>query len=76
MFETVDSVVMLLRNLSLRQGLCNGTRLKVTKLHQNSIQATILQGKNRREIILIPSIKLAPSDINLPFVLDRNKLPL
>ena len=30
----VDSMVMMLRNLSLRQGLCNGTRLKVTNLHQ------------------------------------------
>ena len=69
-------MVMLLRNLSLRQGLCNGIRLKVTNLHQNCIQATILQGKNRREIVLIPRIKLAPSDINLPFFLERNQPPL
>ena len=34
----VDSVVMLLRDLSSRQ---DGTRLKVTNLHQNCIQAVI-----------------------------------
>ena len=39
----VNAVVMLLRNLSLRQGLYNGTRLRVTHL-RNCIQATILTG--------------------------------
>ena len=49
------------------------------KWNGKSNHATILlefQGKNRGEIILIPRIKLAPSDINLPFVLERNQLPL
>ena len=69
-------MAMLLRNLSLRQGLCNGTRLKVTKLHHNCIQTTILQGKNRGEIILIPRIKLVPVTSIYHFVLERNKLPL
>ena len=72
----VDSVVMLLRNLSLRQGLCNGTRLKVTQLHNNCIQAMILQGEHQGNAVLIPRIKLAPSDTNLPFILERHQLPL
>jgi hypothetical protein len=72
----VNSVVMLLRNLSLRQGLCNGTRLKVTQMHNNCIQATILMGANQGNAVLIPRIKLAPSDTNLPFVLERHQLPL
>ena len=41
--------------------------------HQPATEATILQSKNRREIILIPRIKLAPI---LSFVLERNQLPL
>ena len=67
---------MLLRNLSLQQGLCNGTRLRVTHLHSNCIQATILTGASQGNAVLIPRIKLAPSDINLPFVLERHQLPL
>ena len=72
----VNSVVMLLRNLSLRQGLCNGTRLKVTHMHNNCIQASIMTGANHGNQVLIPRIKLAPSDTNLPFVLERHQLPL
>ena len=59
----VNAVVMLLRNLSLSQGLCNGTRLKVTQMHNNCIQATILTGANHGNRVLIPRIKLAPSAI-------------
>ena len=72
----VSSVVMLLRNLSLRQGLCNATRLKVTHMHNNCIQAVILTGASQGNTVLIPGIKLAPSDTNLPFVLERHQLPL
>ena len=68
----INSVVML-RNLSLQQGLCNGTRLKVSHMRNNCIQASILPGANQ---VLIPHIKLAPSDMNLPFVLERHQLPL
>ena len=71
----VNAVVMLLRNLSLQQGLCNGTRLRVTHLHSNCIQATILTGASQGNTVLIPRIKLAPSDINLSFVLERHQLP-
>ena len=72
----VNCIVMLLRNLSLHQGLCNGTRLKVTHLHQNCIQATVIMGPNKGNTVLIPRIKLAPSDCNIPFTLERNQFPI
>jgi len=71
----VNAVMMLLRNLSQRQGLCNGTRLKVTQMH-NCIQAKILTGANQGQTVLFLRIKLAPSDTNLPFVLERSQYPL
>ena len=68
--------IILLRNLSLRQGLCNGTRLTVTQLHSNCIQAAVMHGSNVGNSVLIPRIKLAPSDTNLPFTLVRHQFPV
>ncbi|XP_076059517.1 uncharacterized protein LOC143036154 [Oratosquilla oratoria] len=58
----VGSIIMLLRNLSITQGLCNGTRLEVLKLHNHSILASIMIGSHAQERVLIPRIKLNPSD--------------
>ncbi len=49
---------MLIRNLNIKKGLCNGTRLQITDLKKNFIQAKILTGENEGEIVAIPRIKL------------------
>ena len=54
--------VMLLRNLNSKRGLCNGVRLKVLNIYNS--------------VLLIPRLKLAPSDANLPFTLQRTQFPL
>ena len=70
------AIIMLLRNLDLRKGLCNGTRLIVHRLYDNVIDAAILQGANSGQRVLIPRIKLAPSDVSLPFTLQRTQFPV
>ncbi|KAG4958861.1 hypothetical protein JHK87_035494 [Glycine soja] len=42
----IGSPIMLLRNLDQTQGLCNGTRLIVTRLARHVIVAEIISGKN------------------------------
>ncbi|EFA12009.1 hypothetical protein TcasGA2_TC016134 [Tribolium castaneum] len=43
----VGAIVMLLRNIDIEAGLCNGTRLKVISLHETFIQVELLnQNKN------------------------------
>ena len=57
----------------MHSGLCNGTRLIVKELHDNLIVAETITIK---QTVLIPRIKLAPSDINLPFVLECHQFPV
>ena len=53
-----------------------GTRLKVTALHQNCVQATVLYGPKSGSQVLIPRVKLAPNDVKLPFTLERYQYPM
>ncbi|GBN49697.1 hypothetical protein AVEN_266074-1 [Araneus ventricosus] len=68
----IDCIIMLLRNLAPSKGLCNGTRLIITKLQQNIIQAKSIDGT---ETFLIPRIPLIPSKTNMPFKFKQD-LPL
>ncbi|GBN70487.1 hypothetical protein AVEN_93937-1 [Araneus ventricosus] len=64
----VGSSIMLLRNLD-PPNLCKGTRLCVSKLMANIIQATILTGNNKGMSVFIPHIPLIPSDMPFEFKL-------
>ena len=72
----INSIIMLIRNLDARRGLCNGTRMIVTKLHNNLIEAKVLSGSNIGDVVLIPRIVLAPSETTLPFILSRRQFPI
>ncbi|GBM13184.1 hypothetical protein AVEN_64384-1 [Araneus ventricosus] len=69
-------IVMLLRNLNPKQGLCKGTRLSITGLHENFISAKIVSECNPGGVVFLTRIELAPSNVNLPFVLKRRQFPL
>lgn len=55
----VGAIVMLLRNLNTKKGLCNGTRILVKKLLKNMIFYTILAGSHTGDEVFIPRILLA-----------------
>ncbi|GFP88041.1 clathrin interactor epsin 1 [Phtheirospermum japonicum] len=67
---------MLLRNIDHSLGLCNGTILVVTKLDDHVLEATILQGSNAGELVLIPRMKVTPSDPRLPFKFQQRQIPV
>ena len=57
----IGSPIMLLRNLDQTQGLCNGTRLIVTRLARHVIAAEIISGKNPGHNVYIPRMSMSPS---------------
>lgn len=55
----VDTTVMLIRNLDQSEGLCNGTRLKVTRLTNHVIESKIISGTNIGNTIYIPRMSVS-----------------
>ena len=70
--------IMLLRNLNPYRGLCNGTRLIVMHVLQGGrvLQAKIIGGLYRDNIVLIPRIALQPKDGEFPFEWRRRQFPV
>ncbi|KAK6127772.1 hypothetical protein DH2020_038481 [Rehmannia glutinosa] len=72
----VGTPVMLLRNIDHSIGLCNGTRLVITRLGKHVLESKILTGANAGHKVLIPRLTLTPSDLRIPFKFQRRQFPL
>jgi ATP-dependent DNA helicase PIF1 len=72
----IGAPVMLLRNLNQTIGLCNGTRLIITNLGQNVIEAVIITETHIGEKVYIPQINLTTQGCRSPFVLSRRQFPI
>ena len=68
--------IMLLRNVNLEGGLCNGTRMIVTNLMSKVIEAEIITGTRVGEKVYIPRIPLTHKDPNYPFIFKRKQFPI
>ena len=71
------AIVMLLRNLCISDGLCNGTRLIVRLIGQKILCCEILTGEKAGNIVCIPRIVLDTcGDPDMPFTLKRLQFPV
>ncbi|GKE41432.1 DNA helicase, partial [Tanacetum coccineum] len=68
--------VMLLRNVNIAGGLCNGTRMIVRQLMTKLIEVQIITGTRVGEKVFIHRIPLIHNDPSLPFVLKRKQFPI
>lgn len=68
--------VILLRNLSPQNGLCNGTRLICRRFYMRTIECEIAIGDHAGQTVLIPRLPLIPYDTGLPFDFCRIQFPI
>ncbi|TFY55103.1 hypothetical protein EVG20_g9444 [Dentipellis fragilis] len=70
--------LLLLRNLSPRRGLCNGSRVTLLRMSNRVLEVRLMGGEHDGEIAFIPRITLSPSDNNVDFAikLKRRQFPV
>lgn len=67
----LNAPVILMRNINEKEGLCNGTRLLITRLGERVLEAEILTGTNVGKKILIPRIIMTTADTKCPYKMRR-----
>lgn len=72
----IGVVIMLMRNINVSSGLCNGTRLIVNYMGTNVIGAQIVTGTNIGDVIYISRYNLIPSDANVSISFQRRQFPV
>lgn len=72
----VGTPIMLLRNIDQSQGLCNGTRLIISRLGKNVLEGITLNGSHPNEKVLLHRMDLNPSESKWPFRMRRRQFPV
>ena len=72
----VGTIMMILRNLNPKKGLCNGTRILITSVSTRLLHGIVLTGDYHGTTCAIPRITLYPSNSRLPFKFGRRQFPV
>jgi len=70
-----NCIIMLIRNLSINEGLCNGTRLMIIELADHLLKCKILTGDKIGDIVFLNRITLYCEDV-YPFIFKRRQFPI
>ena len=76
--QTGPQMWMNLRNMSMDEGLCNGTRLIIRHMYRHVLDCEIATGAKQHtgRRVLIPRIMLSSGEGELPFSLKRKQYPV
>jgi hypothetical protein len=72
----VGTPLILLRNINPTGGLCNGSRLVVTRTARYNLEVKHLGGQFHGQVALLPRVVLESTDGELPFKLVRKQYPV
>lgn len=70
-----NCIIMLIRNLSINEGLCNGTRLMIIELTDHLLKCKILTGDKVGDIVFLNRITLYCENV-YPFTFKRRQFPI
>jgi hypothetical protein len=70
-----NCTLMLIRNLNVKKGLSNGTRLRLLNARPNVLKCIILTGNHAGDEVLIPRITIT-DDSSFVFKLSRHQFPV
>ena len=68
--------VMLLRNIDQRSGLCNGTRLIITRMGKLVPEGKVIFRSNICKKFFYTKFIFTPSDVMIPFKFQRRQFPI
>jgi hypothetical protein len=68
--------IILLRNLNVKEGLCNGTRLIVTRISLRVLNCRITSGVHKDKEVLIPRVSIDSTSNAYPFIMTRRQFPV
>ena len=72
----VGAAVILMKNVMIKEGLCNGTRMIVTRMHDTFIRAAILYGANAKKEFVLPRMVFEPDkNSKSAFLMKRIQFP-
>jgi hypothetical protein len=73
----VGMPLIVLRNLNLKQGLCNGTRIVANHVGDQFLSCTIITGPRKGKQVSIPKMRLHhPGDSTCPLPFYRQQFPV
>ena len=70
------AVVILIRNVNVRKGLCNGLRLLVVECGEHVLKCRIIGGVRRGDYVFLQRFNLTSEADGIPFQFTRRQFPV